>query len=131
MFRDTRVAGKLEGDYGNLGMYGLRPQQMASVLLETLNAPDRIGEFHSARSPRAPDSARFGDPRADGGGGCSRTTSVHQSVQIDLFFDLTGELEVDDNNQVTSASIGLADAGSDLPPMPCLRRYAGNEKCGR
>ena len=64
-------------------------------------------------------------------GRCSRTTSVHQSVQIDLFFDLTGELEVDDNNQVTGASIGLADAGSDLPPMPCLRRYAGNEKCGR
>jgi hypothetical protein len=63
--------------------------------------------------------------------GGSRTTSVHQSVQIDLFFDLTGELEVDDNNQVTGASIGLADAGSDLPPMPCLRRYAGNEKCGR
>ena len=48
-----------------------------------------------------------------------------------LFFDLTGELEVDDNNQVTGASIGLADAGSDLPPMPCLRRNAGNEKCGR
>ena len=45
---------ELEGDHGNLGMYGLRPQQMASVLLETLNAPDRIGEFHSARSPRAP-----------------------------------------------------------------------------
>jgi hypothetical protein len=39
-------------------MYGLRLQQMASVLLETLNAPDRIGEFHNARSPRAPDSAR-------------------------------------------------------------------------
>jgi len=38
-------------------------------------------------------------------------------VQIDLFFDLTGELEVDDNDQVTGA-IGLADAGSDLPPMP-------------
>lgn len=56
--RDARVAGKLEGDHGNLGMYGLRPQQMASVLLETLNAPDRIGEFHGARSPRAPDSAR-------------------------------------------------------------------------
>ena len=35
------------------------------------------------------------------------STSV-QSVQIDLFFDLTGELEVDDNNQVTGASIGLA-----------------------
>jgi hypothetical protein len=52
-------------------------------------------------------------------------------VQIDLFFDLTGELEVDDNNQVTGASIGLADAGGDLPPIPCLRRYAGNEKCGR
>ena len=48
---------------------------------------------------------------------CSRTTSV-QSVQIDLFFDLTGELEVDDNDQVTGASIGLSDAGSDLPPMP-------------
>ena len=45
------------------------------------------------------------------------STSV-QSVQIDLFFDLTGELEVDDNDQVTGASIGLADAGSDLPPMP-------------
>ena len=58
------------------------------------------------------------------------STSV-QSVQIDLFFDLTGELEVDDNNQVTGASIGLADAGGDLPPIPCLRRYAGNEKCGR
>ena len=26
---------QLEGDHGNLGMYGLRPQQMASVLLET------------------------------------------------------------------------------------------------
>ena len=39
-------------------------------------------------------------------------------MQIDLFFDLTGELEVDDNDQVTGASIGLADAGSDLPPMP-------------
>jgi hypothetical protein len=39
-------------------------------------------------------------------------------VQIDLFFDLTGELEVDDNGQVTGASIGLADAGSDLPLMP-------------
>jgi len=37
-------------------------------------------------------------------------------VQIDLFFDLTGELEVDDNNQVTGASIGLAYAGGDLPP---------------
>ena len=65
-----------------------------------------------------PVSVRVADPRADGGGGCSRTTSVHQSVQIDLFFDLTGELEVDDNDQVTGASIGLADAGSDLPPMP-------------
>ena len=51
-------------------------------------------------------------------GRCSRTTSVHQSVQIDLFFDLTGEREVDDNNQVTGASIGLADAGSDLPQCP-------------
>ena len=55
---DARVARRIECDHGNLGMYGLRPQQMASVLLETLNAPDRIGEFHSARSPRAPDSAR-------------------------------------------------------------------------
>ena len=39
-------------------------------------------------------------------------------MQIDLFFDLIGELEVDNNDQVTGASIGLADAGSDLPPMP-------------
>ena len=56
-------------------------------------------------------------------GRCSRTTSVHQSVQIDLFFDLTGELEVDDNNQVTGASIGLADAGSDLPPTPFFDHF--------
>ena len=41
-------------------------------------------------------------------------------MQIDLFFDLTGVLEVDDNNQVTGASIGLAYAGGDLPPMPAL-----------
>ena len=51
-------------------------------------------------------------------GRCSRTISVHQSVQIDLFFDLTGEREVDDNHEVTGASIGLADAGSDLPQCP-------------
>ena len=53
-------------------------------------------------------------------GGAQGPQAFISRVQIDLFFELTGELEVDDNNQVTGASIGLAYAGGDLPPMPAL-----------
>jgi hypothetical protein len=48
-------------------------------------------------------------------GGAQGPQTFTQSLQIDLFFDLTGELEVDDNNQVTGASIVLNYAGNDLP----------------
>ena len=42
--RDARVAGKVEGDHGNLGMYRLRSQQNGFRLLNTLDPPKRIGE---------------------------------------------------------------------------------------
>jgi hypothetical protein len=37
-------------------------------------------------------------------------------MQVDLFFDLTGELEVDDNNEVTGASVVLNYSGNNLAP---------------
>ena len=38
--RDARVAGKVESDYGNLGMYRLRSQQSGFRFLYTLGPPD-------------------------------------------------------------------------------------------
>ena len=52
---DARVARRIECGHGNLGLYGLRPQRIAAGLFDPRNAPDRIGEFHSARSPRSPE----------------------------------------------------------------------------
>jgi len=47
-------------------------------------------------------------------GGAKGPKSFSQSEQLNLFFDLTGDLQVDDNNQVTGAVIALAYAGNDL-----------------
>lgn len=41
---DARIAGKIEGDHGNLWMYCLRPQQNGFRLLNTLAPPNRIRE---------------------------------------------------------------------------------------
>ncbi len=48
-------------------------------------------------------------------GGAQGPQTFSQSLQIDLFFDLMGELDLDDNNQVTGAAIALSYAGNDLP----------------
>jgi hypothetical protein len=48
-------------------------------------------------------------------GGSKGPQNFSQSVDINLFFDLTGELQIDNNNQVTGAAVTLAYAGSDLP----------------
>jgi hypothetical protein len=43
--RDARVAGKVESDQGDFGMYRLRPQQNGFGLLDALYPSDRIGEI--------------------------------------------------------------------------------------
>ena len=63
-------------------------------------------------------------------GGAQGPQTFSQSLQIDLFFDLMGELDLDDNNQVTGAAIALSYAGNDLPAdaLPedtdCVQRCA-------
>jgi hypothetical protein len=48
-------------------------------------------------------------------GGSKGPQNFSQSVEINLFFDLAGELQIDNNNQVTGAAVTLAYAGTDLP----------------
>lgn len=48
-------------------------------------------------------------------GGSKGPQNFSQSVEVNLFFDLAGELQIDNNNQVTGAAVTLAYAGNDLP----------------
>jgi hypothetical protein len=50
-------------------------------------------------------------------GGTQGPQQFSQSQQLNVLFDLFGELQVDDDKQVTGAAISLAYAGNDLPPM--------------
>ena len=57
---DARVAGKVESDHGNLGMYRLCPEQNGFRLLNAFGASKRIGETD-------PPGLRFpGQPLQDG-----------------------------------------------------------------
>ena len=38
--RDARIAGKVEGDHGNLGMYRLRPEQNGLRLLDAFDSAE-------------------------------------------------------------------------------------------
>jgi hypothetical protein len=44
MRRDARITGEIEGDHGNLGMNGLRPEQNGFCLLNVFGASKRISE---------------------------------------------------------------------------------------
>lgn len=49
-------------------------------------------------------------------GGAQGPQSFSQSISVDLFFELTGDLLVDEDSNVTGAAVTLAYAGNNLPP---------------
>lgn len=89
-------------------------REMADITVRQTDGSDSTVPGHRVRFTQ-PITAYIATHAQIVAGGAKGPQEFLRRVSIDLFFDLTGQLEVDDNNVVTGAAITLSYAGNNFP----------------